>query len=310
MSRDPAALLDAIHADPFDDELRRVYGDLLIELGDPRGELIQLQFARLESGATPERSMREQALIDRHAADWIGPIAAVADRFAIERGFLETCSVPWHRKAYNVNRVVGHPAWSTVRRAAVPSVIFLDPVMRALRTLTAGNDDGIEELCAGSVERPLTELVCSFYRPREAVFRAASLPKLERLTVGLDESRRLHDIGPLLGSQIRELALDRVRVEYDITSWFEAANAAMRVPILELREWQWDLTRWSFRHGRAGYDQLVVHAKRRASIVRPLRALVGKLSRVDIFLDGVATSSELEQVVASFPVGSIVTGAP
>jgi uncharacterized protein (TIGR02996 family) len=40
-----AALLAGVLADPDDDAARRVYGDALLEAGDPRGELIQLELA-------------------------------------------------------------------------------------------------------------------------------------------------------------------------------------------------------------------------------------------------------------------------
>ena len=44
--RDDATLLERIYARPDDDEPRRAYAARLVERGDPRGELIQLQLAQ------------------------------------------------------------------------------------------------------------------------------------------------------------------------------------------------------------------------------------------------------------------------
>jgi uncharacterized protein (TIGR02996 family) len=68
-------------AEDFDDlATHRAYADHLMELGDPRGEFISVQLA-LEDEAVAgadrkERHRREQALLDRHARAWLGPLAA------------------------------------------------------------------------------------------------------------------------------------------------------------------------------------------------------------------------------------------
>jgi uncharacterized protein (TIGR02996 family) len=74
------ALLDDIHARPDDDRPRLVYADWLLEQGDPRGELIQLQIAGHAAEA--------DALLRRHRAAW-EPRLRTPGRFAwsFARGF-------------------------------------------------------------------------------------------------------------------------------------------------------------------------------------------------------------------------------
>jgi uncharacterized protein (TIGR02996 family) len=115
-------LLAAIHADPDDDEPRRVYADLLLERGDPRGELIVLQLARAAGDATEAQVQRERALLNRHARAWLGPLVEVCElggglsgawargRTRFERGFVATAYL--NRTADPA--VIGHPLWETV----------------------------------------------------------------------------------------------------------------------------------------------------------------------------------------------------
>jgi len=88
-----------------DTEALSVYADELIEKGDPRGELIQVQLRLEQQGLTPEQreglTKREKELLDTHAASWLGPLAEPLSgerddstwayrRHKFERGFLHT----------------------------------------------------------------------------------------------------------------------------------------------------------------------------------------------------------------------------
>ncbi len=79
-----AALLAAIYADPASDQARAVYADWLLERGDPRGELIMLQLAGVE---TPEQVDRERELLQTYARAWRGPLPVDASLIAFKRGF-------------------------------------------------------------------------------------------------------------------------------------------------------------------------------------------------------------------------------
>lgn len=84
-------MLRAIHDAPDDDAPRRVYADWLLERGDPRGELIQLQCELATmSPKDPRRDnivAREQALLKKHNARW-GPFHDRRFAWAFTRGFV------------------------------------------------------------------------------------------------------------------------------------------------------------------------------------------------------------------------------
>ncbi|MDQ3367853.1 MAG: TIGR02996 domain-containing protein [Myxococcota bacterium] len=75
--RDPAALLEALVAQPDDLETLRVYADVLLEHGDLRGELIGVQLARL-AGDTPELRAREAELVDHVEPELQGALASTS----------------------------------------------------------------------------------------------------------------------------------------------------------------------------------------------------------------------------------------
>jgi uncharacterized protein (TIGR02996 family) len=58
-------LFAAVYADPAADEARQVLADRLVELGDPRGEVIALQMKRPDDA-------RAKRLIAKHRAAWLG----------------------------------------------------------------------------------------------------------------------------------------------------------------------------------------------------------------------------------------------
>lgn len=113
-------LLELVWANPTDTGVRAVYGDWLVEQGDPRGELIALQLA-----APTEKSPRRiQLLIEKHWKHWLGPLAdwfKVAPRF--ELGFPVTGTVG--QPSYTDGRdrllpLLERPDWSTFRELAMP----------------------------------------------------------------------------------------------------------------------------------------------------------------------------------------------
>ncbi|MBA2542170.1 MAG: TIGR02996 domain-containing protein, partial [Deltaproteobacteria bacterium] len=90
-------LLEAIIDAPDDDELRLVYGDLLVSRGDQRGDLIQVQ-CRLALPAfhgDPALRAAEKRLLDAHQVAWAGPVATIAGtpstkpEVTFRRGFVE-----------------------------------------------------------------------------------------------------------------------------------------------------------------------------------------------------------------------------
>jgi uncharacterized protein (TIGR02996 family) len=89
-------LLAAILEAPDDDSPRLVYADALLERGDPRGELIQIQCALAKRRAAGERiehedplAKRNRGLLAKHEKDWLVPIRAHLRSWTWSRGFVE-----------------------------------------------------------------------------------------------------------------------------------------------------------------------------------------------------------------------------
>ncbi len=106
------ALFATVYAAPNADGPRAVLADHLLELGDPRGELIALQLAKLRTPLSHASARREKQLLDDHELSWLGPLGAVIlpTTTVWERGFLVAAQARLH------GDTVGDPRWATVRK--------------------------------------------------------------------------------------------------------------------------------------------------------------------------------------------------
>jgi uncharacterized protein (TIGR02996 family) len=204
-------LLAEIYERPDDDELRKVYGDLLLERGDPRGELIALQYQ-------PERDLkREAAILRKHQKVWLGPLAAVADAATFERGFVATFAYA-ARYASQLATLAGAREWATVRALRFVEaktrngiVEFLtNPVMRSLRDIRGIGPGHVIELA----ERVVEIHALGFDVPNEAPIEDLHLeefPKLHELEV----TSRAYRLAPL--------------------EWLQQSPALARLDVLEVQ---------------------------------------------------------------------------
>jgi uncharacterized protein (TIGR02996 family) len=189
--RDESSLLAEIAQRLDDDGPREVFADLVAERGDPEhAELILLQLARAKAGRA-DQPRREVSLITKGAPRWLAPILpAISKRtWWFERGFLDRVTINPRRGA---QACIGHPLWSTLRRASVsvdgdPAPFVLDPVMRNLRELTVSPSLAGLDTVLGS-DAPITYLHgISLSEAREqpemfaALREARGLPALARI---------------------------------------------------------------------------------------------------------------------------------
>ncbi len=76
---DDHGLKQRIFDHPDDREALAVYADVLLQQGDPRGELIQFELALEDPSRSPEDRAQltheREALIDTHGRAWVGPLA-------------------------------------------------------------------------------------------------------------------------------------------------------------------------------------------------------------------------------------------
>lgn len=125
-------LLAAVHADLASDANRMVLADRLLELGDPRGELVALQLARARTGALP--TQRERELLSLYGRAWIGPLAPHLVRHGFHRGFLATAVVDGRAPVPPPLR--DHPLWATVEDLETEDPeLLLAPALRSLRRI-------------------------------------------------------------------------------------------------------------------------------------------------------------------------------
>lgn len=116
-------LFREVWANAADDGPRQVLADWLTERGDPRGELVALQLARVTRSVDATAMRRERALLAEHGRAWLGPLepVIVSNAFLLfERGFVRRCEVAWRRLAA-LPPLMTHPAWSTVREYRLSS---------------------------------------------------------------------------------------------------------------------------------------------------------------------------------------------
>lgn len=316
-------LLARVLAEPGDDELRKVLADALVEEGHPRGELIHLQYARLEGRGTPELAEREQLLLERHGADLLGPLIGVVESYRVERGFLASCRVPWHRPRYNLERVRGHPLWATVEELDAPASVYLDPALRSLRALRTSHEprvSSLDELCGGTTIRRLQRLELTdqiqTYLP-EVLFDAPALPDLRELEVRwLTEP---DDLSRFAGTPITR-RLERLVTHH--ARWLEGWHAAIeRVRPARSMVFENILVPGNSIHttielhtgeGRYDHARVTFAYARYAAVIPSLALLRPGVRRLDVVLvtGGTAIPSALpariEAELAAFPESSCV----
>ncbi|MBN9122084.1 MAG: WGR domain-containing protein [Planctomycetes bacterium] len=129
-STEQKALEAALVAHPDEATAHAVYGDYLVEAGDPRGELVQVQLA-LEDETRPKADRdalrkREKALLKKHAGEWMGE----AGRFLVGE---------WSGKDKPYHGAFARGWLDTVRTLPVPEMLIeavaKSPEARMLRRL-------------------------------------------------------------------------------------------------------------------------------------------------------------------------------
>lgn len=156
-------LLAECVANPDDDEPRLVWADAV---GGERGELVVLQCDLARGGLSPAtlrtRRLRERELLSKHAIEWAGEAATIANRWSFRRGFVETAigyatlDVPKLRAAAPLLRSV---TFTGIRNGALEPKRIAE--LEGLRGLGLTGDyigDGFEAVAAELAKLGLTAL--------------------------------------------------------------------------------------------------------------------------------------------------------
>jgi uncharacterized protein (TIGR02996 family) len=185
-------LLGEIYARPDDLGARHVYADLLLERGDPRGELIQLQLLPARDAA---QTRRVSALLRAHQGKWYGTLAPVVADGELTAGFLSSIRLRPSSDG-QVIQLAGDRAWKLVDELDVgdlhesvqPRVIV--PHLTRLRGLHGVRAAPLIELLARREPWQLERLGCFLNSANELIARAPlcaaakQLPKLRQLCLG------------------------------------------------------------------------------------------------------------------------------
>lgn len=133
MSSTTDALFAAVYAAPFDDGPRAVLADHLLEQGDPRGEFITLQLAKLRGPLSHASTRREKQLLDQYELPWLGPLGhcILPTTTTWERGFLVAAQARLH------GETVGDPRWATVQRLTLLAPDHARPLELTGGTMTS-----------------------------------------------------------------------------------------------------------------------------------------------------------------------------
>ncbi|MBL8917013.1 MAG: TIGR02996 domain-containing protein, partial [Archangium sp.] len=251
-----AALLDAVFADPGNLAARQVYGDWLVETGDPRGELIALQLAN-----DPKTEGRRNALLKKHWKQWLGPLR---DWFEeppeFELGFPCAGKVSGSGSHADFRTALESPLWSTFRRLE----IFSFGRTSIAEIATHRNLPLIAELGPVSVPQ-LRELAVIGHRGLEAVRVSAigagepleakalrTLPKLRMLSI---TASTLSSVAPA----IHELETLRFPWESPSTNFSDLLAACARIEGVRSLEFTFDSAcTLRFTRGNHGFSHLEV----------------------------------------------------
>jgi uncharacterized protein (TIGR02996 family) len=226
-------LLAQIRANPGDLGARQVYADLLIEAGDPLGEMIALQCAE----PTPKGVKRAKELLREHRGRWLGELEPVVETKScvFERGFL---AAAWVRcRTAKQLEGLGGPGWSTVEQLAGPDAATLLALasMPALRTLGMVVRRGPRLLGAGAARYDLhrrrggldEQVLSSLFAASADGARTGHLAAITSLQVTLESNETaLRRIEGLLEAPAMP-AVEELTLELDGTSFVASISRAL-----------------------------------------------------------------------------------
>jgi len=153
------AMLAAVYANPADDALRQIYADRLIELGEPHGEFITLQFQRAAGTLSPEGARREVSLLAKHHVTWLGALAPFVRKSSVtfEKGFVAHVSCTCKR-VFEAKQTAQLTEWATVKDVVFDKISFITPTMKSLEIANNVNAFGVDTLIALDTLPPLKGL--------------------------------------------------------------------------------------------------------------------------------------------------------
>jgi predicted DNA-binding WGR domain protein len=183
------------------DDALAVYADHLLDQGDPRGELAQLQLRLAKDPKNKELKKAEKALMKQHAAAFLGKLADVQDLLALEwrAGFISKAKI---FNTYDREGMYGDEGETKKPPVKIENLLdwLLDePSGRFLRELSVGivefedNDYGGIATRLGKRYLPaLRSLFLGDFHSEETELNWSSLGSLEPMYAALPHLETLH----------------------------------------------------------------------------------------------------------------------
>lgn len=190
----------AAQVDEGGDDAMLVYADWLVERGDPRGELAQLQ---LRLAAEPSKDKRkelkkaEQALLKQHGATWLGKLAGYEDVLELEwrAGFIYKARLA---NTHDRSSEFGEPKKPEIELEKLLAMLLAEPSARFLRELVVGivtftdNDySGIAKVLGKHYLPALRRLFLGDFHSEETELNWSTLGNLAPMYAALPNLRSL-----------------------------------------------------------------------------------------------------------------------
>lgn len=183
-SADEASLFAAVFADPTNDAPRQVLADFLLERGDPRGELINLQLR----GADPRR---QRVLLKQHGKTWLAPFgSSLGPGVEWRRGF-PAKGVVRFRTQGDAERLGALPDWATFESLRWPprhtwsaqALRWAHHVTKAFRHLREADGPLLSAMLDADVPWALEALAVWPSDDLERLWSSPHFPRLHTLTL-------------------------------------------------------------------------------------------------------------------------------
>jgi len=259
-ARSREQLWAAVLAAPADDAPRRVLSDWLLEQGDARGEVIQLQLLSAAGKATAAQQKRERKLHKEPHA-WLGPLGDLVQSkgLVLERGLIHACTLGSPSTPADAwERALGSPELALARELVLADAFPPELAVKLLESATAPLLDALTVASAAAMlalakrERPVRKVTYRMPAALLAVKARPLDPRTSELTLGhvqrrnaqeLAEAQELEDWvrAHVLPARPKVLTVDVSEDPYRQHRWVDLARALGALP-----DFRVDLGRGSF----------------------------------------------------------------
>ena len=138
-----AEKIAAAMREPDSLDARLVLADALVEIGDARGELIQVQVARESAPDDRKLATREKQLLADHRDTLLGSLAPIVRKGTLEfeRGFVRACDFDPFVHAKVLATALADEQLATIRRLRAPLDVILNKGRCPVKRMTSGQQE-------------------------------------------------------------------------------------------------------------------------------------------------------------------------